>query len=67
MWGDGERSSVSVGTEGPAGQESNLRSPAWGDAASQGTISHRVFCCFLGYHYPSPTQSCKHERGSQGT
>lgn len=67
MWGDGERSSVSMGTEAAAGQESNLGSHAWGDAASQGTISHRVFCSFLGYHRPSHTQGCEYERRSHGT
>lgn len=67
MWGDSERSNVSVGTEGAAAQESNLGSPAWVDAASQGTISHCVLCCFLGYHHPSHTQGCEHERGSQRT
>lgn len=66
MWGDSERSSVSMGTEGAAGQESNLGSPAWVDAASRGTISHHVFRYFLGYHHPSHTQGCEHERGSQG-
>lgn len=67
MWGDGERSSVSVGMEGAAGQENNLSNPAWGDAASQGANSHHVFCCFLGHHLPSHTQGCEHEKGSQGT
>lgn len=66
MWGDGE-SSVSVGTEGAAGQENNLGSPAWGDAASQGAISHCLLPCFLGYHLPSHTQGCEHERGSEET
>lgn len=35
MWGDGE-SSVSVGTEGAAGQENNLGSPAWGAGEDTG-------------------------------
>lgn len=38
MQGDGE-SSVSAGMEGATGEENN---PAQGDAASQGTIFHRM-------------------------